>query len=77
MWKLYCNLTPAQTAQVDAMFSGDNAIESILIVSTTAYRNWFGYFAQPTDDMDGGDIICRRRINDIRNWQATSHLERN
>lgn len=74
MWKLFDSLTPAQVSQVARMFSGDEAINSILIIPANEYRRWFGYFVEPTGDMDGGNVICRRRKEAIRNWQASSQF---
>lgn len=75
MWKQYYNLTPEQTAQVDKMFGVDEKITDILILSAREYRNWFGYFVEPTGDMDGGNVVCRRRKAEIHNWQASSQFD--
>jgi hypothetical protein len=70
MWTRWRDLFISQRAQADQMFSGDVGIALSGAASLLTLRNYYGYWVG-----DNGEIVCRRVVTQIHDWQATSHLE--
>lgn len=70
MWRKFDEFDAHDLRQVSLRYSADRYICMAYMQTEDEYRSTFGYFFSCD-----GNLICRRQLNQIRNWQATSHLE--